>query len=276
MKGLSSNLWRLANLLIFCILLFALSPTEGNKKRPNTDSKKDSSIGKSISSFKPGGQYALLTFSGGPHAIYTPQLLDILKRMDVKASFFVHGRAALLHPAIITRMAAEGHDIGQQGYFHKLSHLPNVGTDFFPAPPASSSSSFPVPWHKVSAGINETSALLENLIKEPVRFYRPPAAFQPFLHELVPYINTHHAELQVILSSLDSQDRLIDVGVASANVHFVEHIVQKLVPGDIILLHDSQRVTLQSLELLLTKANEAGYEFLTLTRILTFPDDSPK
>ena len=177
-------------------------------------------------------------------------------------------------------MVQEGHDIGQQGYLHKHTRVaPNIGTDFFPAPAAttsSSSSSVPIPLQRLSIGINETTAILHRLTKKMVTLYRPPSMYHSYLHHVVPYLHTNHPELQIVLSSLDSQDLLVDVALPGASVHFVDNLLQKIAPGDIVLMHDSQRVTLQSLDLFLQKAFAAGYEFLTMSRILTFPDDSPK
>lgn len=49
-----------------------------------------------------------LTFDDGPHPQYTEQLLDGLKKRGVKATFFVTGEHAELHPEVIKRMSEEG------------------------------------------------------------------------------------------------------------------------------------------------------------------------
>src|SRR6476646_3328751 len=53
-----------------------------------------------------------LTFDDGPDPEYTPQLLDLLKKHNVKATFFVLGQKAELNPDIILRIHEEGHQIG--------------------------------------------------------------------------------------------------------------------------------------------------------------------
>ncbi len=53
-----------------------------------------------------------LTFDDGPSPVFTPQILDILKENNVKATFFVLGPLAKRHPDIIRRMIAEGHAVG--------------------------------------------------------------------------------------------------------------------------------------------------------------------
>lgn len=61
-----------------------------------------------------------LTFDDGPSAATTPRLLDYLKELGLKATFFVVGRNIANSEgfAIIERMAAEGHQIGNHSYSH--------------------------------------------------------------------------------------------------------------------------------------------------------------
>ena len=64
------------------------------------------------------GNYTMLTFDDGPHEIITPLLLDVLKAKGVLATFYVVGMKAALHPHIIQRMVAEGHDVANHGYIY--------------------------------------------------------------------------------------------------------------------------------------------------------------
>ena len=61
-----------------------------------------------------------LTFDDGPSAETTPQLLDRLKELRIQATFFVVGRNVenARGRAIVERMAAEGHQIGNHTYSH--------------------------------------------------------------------------------------------------------------------------------------------------------------
>ena len=61
-----------------------------------------------------------LTFDDGPDTTTTPELLDHLKRLGLKATFFVLGHkiADPAGRAIIERMAADGHQIGNHSYSH--------------------------------------------------------------------------------------------------------------------------------------------------------------
>ncbi len=53
-----------------------------------------------------------LTFDDGPDEVYTPQVLDILKKYDVKATFFLVGENIERNADIVAREVEEGHEIG--------------------------------------------------------------------------------------------------------------------------------------------------------------------
>jgi peptidoglycan/xylan/chitin deacetylase (PgdA/CDA1 family) len=52
-----------------------------------------------------------------------PRILDILKRNDIRASFFVPAVSASLHPDEQRRVIAEGHEIGLHGWIHELNSV---------------------------------------------------------------------------------------------------------------------------------------------------------
>ena len=62
----------------------------------------------------------VLTFDDGPWPGTTPAVLDALKAECVKATFFLLGRNAQAHPALVRREAAEGHTIGHHSFNHPL------------------------------------------------------------------------------------------------------------------------------------------------------------
>ena len=64
-----------------------------------------------------------LTFDDGPSKNVTPQILDILKEHDVKATFFVLGARVDLYPEITKRAFEEGHYIANHGYSHQYSKI---------------------------------------------------------------------------------------------------------------------------------------------------------
>lgn len=62
---------------------------------------------------------AALTFDDGPHPRYTPSLLDILDRHQVKATFFMVGEAARRYPELVRQAAEAGHAIGNHSWDHQ-------------------------------------------------------------------------------------------------------------------------------------------------------------
>ncbi|MFE9675407.1 polysaccharide deacetylase family protein [Streptomyces sp. NPDC006259] len=66
------------------------------------------------------GRTMVLTFDDGPDPRYTPGILDTLAEYDVHAMFFVCGEMAADHPHLLTRMADEGHTVGNHTWSHPL------------------------------------------------------------------------------------------------------------------------------------------------------------
>jgi peptidoglycan-N-acetylglucosamine deacetylase len=64
-----------------------------------------------------------LTFDDGPTSRDTPLILDVLREEGVRATFFVIGRHATRLPDIVAREAAEGHEIGNHGFDHRVLPL---------------------------------------------------------------------------------------------------------------------------------------------------------
>lgn len=95
-----------------------------------------------------------LTFDDGPDPDYTPQLLDLLKRFNVKASFFVVGEKVKNNPELVRRMHAEGHTIGIHHYHHISSWIMSP--------------------FKLREQLRLTEELITRCTNEKVHFYRPP------------------------------------------------------------------------------------------------------
>ncbi len=70
-----------------------------------------------------------LTFDDGPEPPYTNQILDLLQRYGARATFFVTGSNAALHPGLLARMASERHSIGNHTWQHES--LSSLSSDEF-------------------------------------------------------------------------------------------------------------------------------------------------
>lgn len=61
-----------------------------------------------------------LTFDDGPNPIYTPQILAVLKKYNIKATFFVVGMNAKRYPELIKQIHEAGHVIGNHSQTHPM------------------------------------------------------------------------------------------------------------------------------------------------------------
>lgn len=123
-----------------------VSAANGNSKEPekkpsdeamnkresavNSDNKKNSNSSGEFDPYKPDGKkVAYLTFDDGPSTNNTPKILDILKKYNVKATFFVIGQNAEQNSELVKREVAEGHVVGNHTYTHNMKRIysdPNV------------------------------------------------------------------------------------------------------------------------------------------------------
>lgn len=71
------------------------------------------------------GKRVFLTFDDGPSEKVTPQILDILQKENIKATFFVLGSRVEFYPEILKRVYKEGHYIANHGYTHKYDQIYN-------------------------------------------------------------------------------------------------------------------------------------------------------
>ena len=67
---------------------------------------------------KTNRQVLYLTFDDGPNPFSTPQLLDILKKHNIRALFFCNGKAAEKYPGLMNQICSDSHAIGNHGYNH--------------------------------------------------------------------------------------------------------------------------------------------------------------
>ena len=100
------------------------------------------------------GDEVALTFDDGPNDAATPQLLDVLARHGVRATFFNMGNFARERPEIVRQAAAAGHLVGN----HTMSH-PRLSTE---------------PVARVRQELRDCNALLEDITGQAVKFFRPP------------------------------------------------------------------------------------------------------
>lgn len=185
---------------------------------------------------EPMGKKVALTFDDGPHPYYTEQLLDGLKKRGVKATFFVTGEHASLHPEVIERMDKEGHLIGNHTYSHIQLKSSNR--------------------EKFKEELVKTNEVIEGITGKEVVFVRPPYGT---------WDKSFEAELNMIpvLWTVDPLDW------CSKNAGcVVDKVVNKAKENDIILMHDYYASTVTAALEIVDELQEEGYEFVTVEEIL--------
>lgn len=148
------------------------------------------------------------TFDDGPNPIYTPQLLDLLKRYKIKATFFVLGSKAEKYPDLIARIHEEGHLIGIHNYVHRS----NWGM---------------TPWG-IRRQLNKTAAIIEEITGVRPYYYRPPWGLLNLFDFLL------MKQYKVVHWSVMAEDWRSKGGSEKVKTKLLRNIK----PGGVILLHD--------------------------------------
>ena len=189
------------------------------------------------------GKVVSLTFDDGPNPDATPHILDTLAATKVRATFFILGSNAERWPDLVLRIAHDGHQIGNHGYFHAKHHFQGP---FFVR-------------RDVRLGIR---AIRRSGAPAP-RFFRAPHGFRS---PWTTYIASSFGERTVGWS----------LGVWDSDRPGVSEIFKRTVegvrPGSIVLLHDGdghnpdadRMQTAEALPRIIDELRKRGYEFTTL------------
>lgn len=190
-----------------------------------------------------------LTFDDGPDPRYTSEILKILKRSKVKASFFLIATNVQKYPKLACQIAQEGHDIGNHSFNHG------------------------------NLLVSRESALKKNVIKaneviteitgiQPLMFRPPRGLYNKDMLKLVSDLG-----MKVVLWNLSSLDWR---GTKPRKIAKI--ILEKARGGDIILFHDggnlvynreiSHQNTVRALPQVIEGLVKRGYEIVPLSELL--------
>ncbi len=196
-------------------------------------------------------QQIALTFDDGPDARYTPQILDILKEYQVKATFFILGANADLNPGLLERLANEGHEIGNHTFTH-----PDVSL---------------IPLEQLALELNATQRLLESRIGRRTVLFRPPYGedIEPETPAQVkPLLYTSQLGYYTIGMQVDPHDyKNLDAEFILADV--VDEVRRG--EGHVILLHDGggeRSQTVAALPGIIEELRAQGFRFVTISELL--------
>lgn len=186
---------------------------------------------------KPDAPGVVLTFDDGVDEIQTPKVLDVLKKYDAKAIFFIIGEKAEKHPHLVQRIVAEGHKIGIHSYTHK---------PIFPI----------LAYDNMHKEVWDTKEILEKITGEIVDLFRPPfGVTNPNVGKVVEELN---------LKTIGWNIRSLDTNMSQDRLQVAERVSQKLTGRDIILLHDDRQGSEILLEALLKNIEKLGHKVTLL------------
>lgn len=177
-----------------------------------------------------------LTFDDGPDEIFTPMMLDLLGRHQIKATFFLIGEKAEKSPSLVRRIVNEGHGIGNHSYRHRVITEQSR--------------------KELEIDLGRCRATLSNATGIDTRLFRPPKGKVSYRsirsvcalgYKLVHWSKTYSDYKCDRIEHLMSQ--------------VVDHPPSK---GDIVLLHDHNTFTLEVLEHVLPLWIKSGHTFCVL------------
>jgi peptidoglycan-N-acetylglucosamine deacetylase len=190
-------------------------------------------------------KYIALTFDDGPNVTFTPEILDVLKEYNAKATFFLIGQHMVEHPDLVTREVNEGHEIENHTFTHiRLTRLPDEA------------------FLKDVEKAEDEIQRYQNY--DSLHLFRPPggALNKPVIDSL------RKANYEIVLWSWHQDTE--DWKRPGAN-RIARHVIKNAHNGDIVIMHDSggnRSQTVKALRTILPTLEEQGYQFVTVSDLL--------
>jgi len=179
-----------------------------------------------------------LTFDDGPDAM-TPEYLTLLDRLNVRATFFLVGKNCQEHRQLVLDIVARGHEVAGHGFTHRRF------TKMTPL--------------ELRDELANTAALLP-----PSRTRRPLVRPPHGSTTVQSLLRCTRAGYTTVLWSADSGDAHLE----SSDEVALQLTPDRVSPGDIVLLHEGQRSTLDALPRIVRGLQGAGYELVTVGEVL--------
>ncbi|PHB64757.1 peptidoglycan-N-acetylglucosamine deacetylase, partial [Bacillus pseudomycoides] len=183
---------------------------------------------------------AYLTFDDGPGK-YTAELLEMLKKEDAKATFFLIGANVKAFPDLVKQELAEGHYVGMHSMTHNYKKLYTEG-------------------HYVDE-MKEDQSLIAGIIGKSPILTRPPYGSMPGLNEA---LRNKVAEggFKVWDWTIDSLDwKYNKVPVDSASAQIVQNVLAGATnPIEVVLMHDIHPQSVKAVPGIIKGLKEKGYE----------------
>ncbi|HEV2836676.1 MAG TPA: glycosyltransferase [Pyrinomonadaceae bacterium] len=194
-----------------------------------------------------------LTFDDGPDPHWTPAILDILKREQVPATFFIVGKNGQAYPDLVRRIVDEGHELGNHTFTH-----PNLGE---------------LPLSLTELELNATQRLIESEVGRSTVLFRPPyfgdaEADKP--QEVEPALVAQNLGYLMVGVRIDPNDWQLPISADQIVTRTIDRVIDNNpeTRGEVILLHDSggdRSATVAALPQLIHELKARGYKFVAVS-----------
>ena len=209
------------------------------------------------------GHKLILTFDDGPDAEWTPQILDILQKEKIPATFFIVGLQGEKNIPILQRINKLGFEIGNHTFTHS-----NVAK---------------MSGQRAAMEMKLTRLLIESVTGRSTILFRAPynADSEPqTFEELEPIAMSRKENYLTIGESIDPNDWQPGVSADSIVARTIKQVEER--DASIILLHDaggtSRQATIDALPQIIHYFKQRGYRFTTVADLMgkTKDDIMPK
>jgi peptidoglycan-N-acetylglucosamine deacetylase len=185
-----------------------------------------------------------LTFDDGPHPPFTARVLDTLAQHQVSATFFCVGMYARAYPDQVSRIAADGHEIGNHTWSHAF--MPDLTRS------------------EISEQIARTNDTIEAAAGiQCVTLFRPP--FGSYSSETFAWLKAEGSGTRVVLWNVETADW------ARPGKDIIKaRVLNGVQPGSIVLMHDGggdRSQTVAALPGIIEGLQNKGYQFACVSEL---------
>ena len=201
-----------------------------------------------------------ITFDDGPDPEWTPKILDVLKKYDVKATFFMIGEVAQDNVRVMQRVFAEGHEIGNHTYTH-----PDISE---------------ISTRQVDLQLALTESLFQSKLGVRPVYFRPPYSIdqEPDTNDqAAPVDHIEGLGYVIVGNKIDTSDW--DEHPRKTPAEIAQSVFDQITDmeahpdrrGSIILMHDGggdRSATVAALPVLINALRARGYEIVPVSTLL--------